>query len=132
MIRVMLSALLAFAALTLCRPVFSEEDRHFIDESKLPVDGSLMTDFVPAGWMIESVIVKDLDGDIKPDAVLTLIESLPQMTGEKISPARNRALVILLQTKTRRVSSNSPSQAVASMLHLLWYHGRSRGRRSRH
>jgi hypothetical protein len=100
MIRVMFTALLAFAALTLCRPVFSEEDRHIIDESKLPVDGSLMTDFVPIGWIIESVIENDLNGDNKPDVVLALIESLPQMTEERTSPGRNRALVILLQTKT--------------------------------
>jgi hypothetical protein len=100
MIRVMFSALLAFAALTLCSPVFSEEDRRIIDESKLPVDGTLMTDFVPVGWKIESVIRNDLNGDIKPDAVLELIESLPQMKGEDIPPERNRALAVLLQTKT--------------------------------
>jgi hypothetical protein len=100
MIRVLFSALLVFAALTLCSPVFSEEDRHIINESKLPVNGSLMTDFVPAGWKIESVIQNDLNGDIKPDVVLELIESLPEMTGEGVFSERNRALVILLQTKT--------------------------------
>jgi hypothetical protein len=99
MIRVIYSALLVFAALAFCSPVFSEEDRHIIDESKLPVDGTLMTDFVSAGWQIESVIQGDLNGDIKPDVVLELIESLPQMQGEGISPERNRALVILLQTE---------------------------------
>jgi hypothetical protein len=99
MIRVIFSALLAFAALTFCSSVFSEEDRHIIDESKLPVDGTLMTDFVSVGWQIESVIQGDLNGDTKPDVVLELIESLPQMPGEGISPERNRALVILLQTE---------------------------------
>lgn len=107
MIRILLSALLALAALTFCRPASAEQDRRMIDESRIPVDGALTTDFVPVGWMIESALPNDLNGDGKPDVVLELIESLPLKTEEEMPPSRARALVILLQTKTggyRRVA----------------------------
>lgn len=100
--RLLLSFLLTTAAITLSSPVFSEDDRRLIDESKIPVDGSSMTDFVPVGWMIESTIQNDLNGDGTSDVVLVLIEDQP-LTKEKDMPVtRSRALLILLQTKTAK------------------------------
>ncbi|MGR9088603.1 MAG: hypothetical protein ACU841_16260, partial [Gammaproteobacteria bacterium] len=66
----------------------AENDRVLIDESKIPLAGWEAGDFVPAGWVIESSIDSDLDGDGKPDRVLMLIEALPGQTVGDMPPSR--------------------------------------------
>jgi hypothetical protein len=93
------SALLLFAISSVGKPAFSEGNEHFIDVPAIPDKGSSTADFVPKGWAIESTVEDDLNGDSRPDAVLTLIEPLPNSAEKDSGPTRNRALVVLLRSK---------------------------------
>ncbi|NOT13460.1 MAG: hypothetical protein HOP23_16820 [Methylococcaceae bacterium] len=95
------SILLALITLSFVNPVFSEENRHLLDDSKLPVQGNSISHFVPSGWSTESISEQDLNGDHKPDVLLSLIEALAHQRSNEIQPTRHRALVILLRTQSR-------------------------------
>lgn len=106
------AVLLLFPALTLCNTASAEDGRRMLDASRLPQNGVLLSDFTAAGWRIESAIPGDLNGDGKPDTVLTLIEDLPA-TVDQIPNERYRALAVLLQTKKDKL------QRVATATRLL-------------
>lgn len=61
-----------------------------IDKSKVPATGAQTSDFVPAGWKIESEAKGDVNGDGRADDVLTVQE-------EKAAKGklRGRALIVL-------------------------------------
>jgi hypothetical protein len=95
---VKLAVILVMASLMVVKPANSEETRHFFDASVIPVEGSSKADFVPEGWVIESSIEGDINGDSKSDVVITLIESLAKATEKTLLPAGNRVLMILMQS----------------------------------
>lgn len=107
MIRTFFHILLLSVGLTYWSHASADPGRHLIDDARLPLEGARLTDFVPAGWTIETTVQEDLDGDGKADGVVELIETPPPQTEEDMLPERARALVILLQTQTggyRRVA----------------------------
>jgi hypothetical protein len=96
------AVLLAFPVLAFYRAASAEEDLRMLDVSRLPQNGALVSDFAPLGWRIESTIPGDLNGDGKPDTILTLIEALPAIVDD-VPNERYRALVALLQTATGKL-----------------------------
>ncbi|HUQ33446.1 MAG TPA: hypothetical protein VM095_15095 [Pyrinomonadaceae bacterium] len=65
-----------------------------VDKSKVPATGAQSSDFVPAGWKIESEAKGDVNGDGRSDAVLTVQEE-KAMEGKQ----RGRALIVLTAQK---------------------------------
>jgi hypothetical protein len=61
-----------------------------IDKSKVPATGAKASDFVPAGWKIESEAKGDINGDERSDNVLTVQEE-KAMEGKQ----RERALIVI-------------------------------------
>lgn len=100
MISVWRATILAFCILLFPYTLLADEERRYIDESKIPTEGLTPTDFIPPGWMIEDAVSNDLNGDHKRDLVLELIELPSLKTDEEPAPVRSRALVILLRTKS--------------------------------
>lgn len=76
----------------------SAEERRFIDDSALPITGTMANDFTVPGWSIESTTEGDLNKDQRTDVVLTLIEILPTTSIGQTDNTRYRALVVLLKS----------------------------------
>ena len=73
--------------------------RRHLDPKLVPAEGAAGTSFVPRGWKIETeegVVAGDLNGDGAADAVVRLVEDMPEMNAEGVYNERSRALVILL------------------------------------
>jgi hypothetical protein len=70
--------------------VFAQDDVSRIDKSKVAASGAKASDFVPAGWKIETEAKGDVNGDGRADVVLVVQE-------EKAAEAKQRghALIIL-------------------------------------
>jgi hypothetical protein len=67
------------------------------DRSKIPAEGRAVTDFVPAGWVLEGQVAGDLNGDAVPDLALKLIQEKPAGAKEDRIVERQRALVALFK-----------------------------------
>jgi hypothetical protein len=65
-----------------------------IDKSKVPATGAQASDFVPAGWKIESEAKGDVNGDGRSDAVLTVQE-------EKAAEGKQRGRALIVLTAQR-------------------------------
>jgi len=83
-----------------CVVSFAQEDRTVIDKSKIPAEGKSVSDFVPPGWKLEEQVTGDLNGDSVPDYALKLVEDKPAKNSDDFPNERQRALVILLRTRT--------------------------------
>jgi hypothetical protein len=81
------AALTIFAA----SQAFAQTEASRIDKSKVAATGAKASDFVPAGWKIESEAKGDVNGDARADDVLTVQE-------EKAAEGkqRGRALIVLM------------------------------------
>lgn len=84
--------------LMLALPAAAQDERVFIDKSKLPAEGAKVQNFAPAGWQIESQLSADLNGDGRGDVILKLIKPRPNSLGSDEFFSRDRALVLLLKT----------------------------------
>jgi hypothetical protein len=82
-----------------CAVAFAQEDRTFIDKSKIPAEGKNVGDFVPPGWKLEEQVTGDLNGDSVPDYALKLVEDKPPKNSDDIPNERQRALVIVFKEK---------------------------------
>jgi hypothetical protein len=84
------------------------EERRFLDLTQVAAEGNAVQDFVPRGWEIEEQITGDLNGDARPDTVVTLIEDVPAETADGGLTDRYRALLVLADGgsgKLRRVAA---------------------------
>src|SRR5688572_3825296 len=74
-------------------------ERRRLDPKLVPAEGGAAAAFVPRGWKAETeegVVAGDLNGDGAADAVVRLVEDMPEMNAEGVYNERSRALVILL------------------------------------
>lgn len=85
-------------ALVLMLPSSSPaQDGAAFDKSKVPAEGRAVTDFVPAGWVLEEQVAGDLNGDAAPDLALKLVQEKPANAREGEIVERQRALVVLFK-----------------------------------
>ena len=89
------------------------DERRFIDLTQVAAEGNAVQDFVPRGWKIEEQITGDLNGDARPDTVVTLIEDLPAETADGGLNDRYRALLVLAD------GGNGTLRRVAAATRLL-------------
>lgn len=75
----------------------AQEPRQLINPASVPQQGQKASDFVPAGWQLESQISGDLNADGKADLALKLVQKKQSSSEEQIEN-RERALVIAFQT----------------------------------
>lgn len=66
-------ALLVLASTALAKPL-----------DAVPASGAAAASFAPAGWMVESTLAGDLNGDATPDLVVVLIEKAPGERGRAL------------------------------------------------
>lgn len=88
-------------------PAFAQDYSSRIDKSKVAATGAKVSDFVPAGWKIESEARGDVNGDGRADDVLT-VEEEKAAEGKQ----RGRALIVL----TAQADGNWKNAAVADRL----------------
>jgi hypothetical protein len=75
------------------------DERRFLDPNLIPAEGREPRDFVPRGWKTETdegVVTGDLNRDGSTDAVLRLVEDMPEQGADGTYNDRSRALVVLL------------------------------------
>ncbi|MBS1811702.1 MAG: hypothetical protein JST84_26310 [Acidobacteria bacterium] len=76
--------------------VFMQGTRKDIDPKMIPQSGATTKEFIPKGWKLQDEQAGDLNGDGLPDAVLQLIQDLPNPKDEFLE--RSRALLVLFKT----------------------------------
>ncbi len=96
----LLFTLLSFST-SLC---FAQEDRVFIDQSRIPLNADSVGGFVPPGWKIEEQASGDLNNDSLPDYVLKLVGDESATGDDGIAYAGQRALVIVFGNKNGKLS----------------------------
>ena len=83
---------------------FAQEKSTTIDKSLIPGEANDISKFVPKDWKIEEQLKGDLNGDTTPDYVLELIEDKLAKDKDDNPIDRARALVIVLQSGSGKLS----------------------------
>lgn len=94
----------AMVALMLLPPLCFAQQLNRINKSRIPTEADSIEKFIPAGWKIEEQVTGDLNGDSVPDYAVKLVEEKPAKDRDDVAIERQRALVIVLQQPSGKLS----------------------------
>lgn len=94
----------AMVALMLLPPLCFAQQLNRINKSRIPTEADSIEKFIPAGWKTEEQVTGDLNGDSVPDYAVKLVEEKPAKDKNDVAIERQRALVIVLQQPSGKLS----------------------------